>query len=313
MQQDMKYIYTVYKKGSFSKAAEELYLTQPALSISVQKVEQEIGMPLFNRDKKPLELTEAGILYIRKIQQIQHLEEELTEQLHDLTNLKTGHLKIGGTHYFNSYILPPILAEFKHRFPGIILELAEAGSWELLNMLKENIIDLTFNCTPTPSDNLRRIPVLQDTILLAVPKLFPVNQTLKHFSLSSQDVLTRRFSEPDCPCVTLKAFADTPFILLTPGNNLYSRSLKFFKEASVTPHITMEVTQLVTSFHLSRAGIGATFISDRMLSGIHPEICFYKIDSTAAIRTFDIVTSGRNYLSKAQQAFIQLFREYYSN
>lgn len=54
MQQEMKYIYTVYQKGSFSKAAESLYMTQPALSISIQKVETEIGMPLFNRDKKGL-------------------------------------------------------------------------------------------------------------------------------------------------------------------------------------------------------------------------------------------------------------------
>ena len=62
MQPEMKYIYTVYQCGSFSKAAEKLFLTQPALSISVQKAEHEVGMPLFNRDKKPLELTEAGMI-----------------------------------------------------------------------------------------------------------------------------------------------------------------------------------------------------------------------------------------------------------
>ena len=92
MQPEMKYIYTVYQCGSFSKAAEKLFLTQPALSISVQKVEHEVGMPLFNRDKKPLELTEAGMIYIQKIEQIQHLEQELAMQLNDLTDLKTGHL-----------------------------------------------------------------------------------------------------------------------------------------------------------------------------------------------------------------------------
>ena len=84
MQPEMKYIYTVYQCGSFSKAAEKLFLTQPALSISVQKAEHEVGMPLFNRDKKPLELTEAGMIYIQKIEQIQHLEQELAMQLNDL-------------------------------------------------------------------------------------------------------------------------------------------------------------------------------------------------------------------------------------
>ena len=168
MQQEMKYIYTVYQKGSFSKAAEALFMTQPALSISVQKVENEIGMPLFNRDKKPLELTEAGKLYVEKIQQIQHLENELSQQLNDLTSLQTGNLRVGGSHYFNSYILPPVIADFKKKWPGINLLLTEAGSYELLDMLKEDLIDLTFNCTPDSHDKLRRMPGFQDTILLAV-------------------------------------------------------------------------------------------------------------------------------------------------
>ena len=178
MQQEMKYIYTVYQKGSFSKAAEALFMTQPALSISIQKVENEIGMPLFNRDKKPLELTEAGQLYIEKIRQIMHLENELSQQLNDLTDLKTGQLRIGGSHYFNSYILPPVIADFKKKWPGIDLELTEAGSYELLTMLKDDLIDLTFNCTPDPHDKLRRIPGFQDTILLAVSTRFPANNCL---------------------------------------------------------------------------------------------------------------------------------------
>lgn len=313
MQQEMKYIYTVYRHGSFSKAAEELFLTQPALSISVQKVEHELGLSLFNRDKKPLELTEAGKIYIQKIEQIQHLEEELSAQLNDLTDLKTGSLKIGGTHYFNAYILPPVLSAYKRKFPGIDLQLVETGSWELINMIKENQIDLTFNCTPDPSDKLQRIPAFQDTILLSVPISFPVNRELAEFALTSEDILSHRFEEEDCPKVTLKPFVDTPFILLTPGNNLYRRSMTFFEGAQITPRITLQVSQLVTSFHLSCSGIGATFISDWLMTNVHPEMCYYKIDSPHAIRHFDIVTSSKNYISKPQQAFIELFCSYYSN
>lgn len=77
MEQELKYIYTVYEKGSFSKAARALYLTQPALSIAVQKAEEKIGMPLFDRSQKPLKLTPAGEVYIEKIRQIRQLEDEL--------------------------------------------------------------------------------------------------------------------------------------------------------------------------------------------------------------------------------------------
>lgn len=260
-----------------------------------------------------MEITEAGMIYIQKIEQIQHLEQELAMQLNDLTDLKTGHLRVGGTHYFNAYILPPVIAAYKKKFPGISLQLIEAGSWELIDMLKNDKIDLTFNCTPDPSDKLRRSPSFQDTILLAVPSHFSVNRFFTKTALSSQDVLARKFEDPDCPSITLQAFTDTPFILLTPGNNLRKRSMTFFKEAGITPNITMEVSQLVTSYHLARSGIGAAFISDWMLTNAHPEMSYYKINSPASARLFDIVTSGKNYLSKAQKAFIDLFQAYYKN
>lgn len=312
MQQEMKYIYMVYKNGSFSKAAQELYMTQPALSISVQKVENEIGMPLFNRDRQPLELTEAGKLYIQKIEQIQHLENELAQQLGDLSNLQTGSLRIGGSHYFNSYILPPVLSGFRKKWPGIELNLVEAGSYELLNMLKDNQVDLTFNCTPSPKDNFRRTPGFQDTILLAVPISFPVNDVLKQSALTAGDILARRYEDADCPAITLERFGQTPFILLTPGNNLFSRCSTWFDEAGIIPLISMQVSQLVTAYHLARSGIGAAFVSSWMITGNHPEMVYYKIDSPLSLRIFDIVTSGKNYLSNAQKAFIGLFKAYYA-
>ena len=116
----MQYIYQVYQSGSFSKAAQALYLTQPALSIAIQKVEAEIGMPPFIRDKKPLELTDAGKVYIEKVKQIMHLESELSKELSDLSSLNIGSLVLGGTHYLNSYILPPVLTTFQNNIRASI-------------------------------------------------------------------------------------------------------------------------------------------------------------------------------------------------
>ena len=73
MQQDMKYIYQVYEEGSFSRAAQRLYMTQPALSIAVQKVEESIGMPLFDRSRRPLKLTAAGQIYIDAVKKMNEI------------------------------------------------------------------------------------------------------------------------------------------------------------------------------------------------------------------------------------------------
>ena len=105
MQQEFEYIYEIYKSGSFSKAAENLYITQPALSMAVKKIEEAIGMSLFDRSTRPLTLTEAGKIYIASIDKFIAMEEDLNNQIHDIHELRSGSLTIGGSHYINAYIL----------------------------------------------------------------------------------------------------------------------------------------------------------------------------------------------------------------
>ena len=166
----MKYVDAVYRCGSFSRAAQELFLTQPALSIAVAKTEARLGMPLFDRTAKPLRLTAAGELYLTKYREIRNLERELEQQLNDLSSLRTGRLRIGGSHYFNSYVLPPVLARFTEKYPGVRLELTETGADRLLSLLYDQEIDLTFNCTEKPKDSFLRTPCFTDTLLLSVPR-----------------------------------------------------------------------------------------------------------------------------------------------
>ena len=110
MRQELEYVYEVYKSGSLSKAAEKLYITQPALSMAIKKIESSIGMTLFDRKVRPFQLTEAGWLYINAITRIKKIEAELTQRIGDINDLHTGHVRVGGSHYINGYILPPVLA-----------------------------------------------------------------------------------------------------------------------------------------------------------------------------------------------------------
>lgn len=311
MQQEMKYIYMVYQKGSFSKAAQALYMTQPALSIAVQRVENEIGMPIFRRDHQPLELTEAGRVYIAKIQEIQFLEYQLEQQLGDLSRLKTGRLRLGGSHYLNSYVLPPVLAAYREKWPGIRLELKEASSAELLPMLKDNLIDLTFTVSSSAKDPFHRISAFEDRVLLAVPASLPVNGRLAAHAMTASDVLKGVHLTEAVPAADIACFSDTPFLLLTPGNNLYSRAVSIFQDRGVTPPVVMEVSQLVTAFHLCGAGLGATFISDRLVTVPDDRVLYYRLDSPLTSRHFDIVIPGKTYVSVAQKAFVELFTGYY--
>lgn len=309
MEAEMKYIYTVYQKGSFAKAAESLYLTQPALSISVQKAEARIGMPIFDRNQKPLRLTAAGEIYIEKIEEILQIEKELQTRIQDLSDLTTGNIRIGATSYFFSYILPPVLLEYQKRYPGVQLDVVEYGAYELKKMLLKKEIDLTFVSRPTKEPNFKNKFIFQDELVLAVPASFPVNQSLTSYAMTSKEFLHP--SHLFYPAVDMRAFADTPFVLLKSSYDLRHRADLFFKAAGISPDIRMEASQMATLYALSEAGIGATFISNRIINKPSPQVLFYRIDHPEAIRQMNIVTNRHCYISHTVEKFIKLFIEYY--
>ena len=110
MFQSKDYIYEIYRCGSFSAAARNLYITQPAISIAVKKEEQELGQPIFERSSSRLLLTDAGRAYIDAVEKLHRIEEDLKVYCNDLSNLKTGALRIGASSFFLSSIVLPVVA-----------------------------------------------------------------------------------------------------------------------------------------------------------------------------------------------------------
>ena len=310
MRQDMYYIQKIWEHRSFTKAAQSLHVTQPALSTAVQKAENRIGMPIFNRTKRNIELTAAGAIYLAKADKITQLESELARELADLSEMHSGTLTVGGTNYLNAFVLPEVITQFHRRFPGITLKLVEASAEDLTAMLRNCEIDVTFNCEATeqktPDKSLHRTPVFVDHILLATPKNLPVATKTKKAALTAQDVVNGRHLDPACPAVPIKDFSTLPCVLLTEGNNLRQRILAMFEKAKATPVIAFEAEQLVTAMHLAQAGLGAAFVSDRLISGHETSLDYYKINEANALRRFDAVSLARRYVTKAQEAFVKL-------
>lgn len=303
MEQDMRYIYQVYQEGSFSKAAEKLYLTQPALSIAIKRVEDSIGAALFDRNRHPLELTEAGHAYIRTIEQMRDLEDDLEREINDLRDLKTGKLFVGGTHYLNCYILASLLSTFSRKYPGVQIGLTEKGSAELIADLEERKLDMTFSCDPELIERFEHQPAFQDMILLAVPISFLAGTALEENALTAAQVMEGKHLLPDCPKVPLNRFQDMEFILLGAGNHLHSRNLQMFAQAGFSPKIKMTLAQLVTAYRLADNEMGVTFIADRMVRSPVSNLMFFKIDSDLAIRHFHILLPKRNYTAHAVRVF----------
>lgn len=311
MQQEYKYIYQVYQSGSFSQAAKALFMTQPALSIAVQKIEVNLGQQLFDRSCHPLALTDAGKIYIEAIRKAQELEQELGEQLADLQNMQLGSLKIGGSHFLNAYILPRALAKFSACYPKIKLDLCEASSAQTLESLAQHELDLAFSCDGEVVQSFPHEPAFVDTILLAVNEKCIVDASLAKASLSANDIQKGRHLSDTCPSVTLDYFKNVEFILLTPENNLYERSMEMFVSSGVQPCVKLQVAQLATAYHLVENFAAAAFISSRLVTHNATKLRFFKLAYPQAVRNFYLLLPKRNYISLAVRTFIKMFQQLY--
>ena len=308
MQTDMTYIYEIYRTGSFSQAARNLSLTQPALSIAVKKAEAAIGMPLFDRSRQPLVLTEAGEVYIRRVLEIKQIKDNLAKELADLQEQDTGELHIGGTQYFNSYVLPGIIQAYGEKYPHVRLTLSEDNSGKIDTWLAEGETDMNFHSAPWNPHLFQGKKVFTDELLLAVPRSL-VPSTAKCAGLTCRQVAEGRYRQADCPVQELAAFRETPFLILTENNQLRERALAICKEKGFDPIVHFCCEQLETSWHFARHGLGAVFVTNLVITeSMEDRLLYYKLTSSHAIRHFHAITRKHAFISRAMRNFVDLVK-----
>ena len=127
---------------------------------------------------------------------------------------------IGGTQYFNSYILPLALQKFNLLYPGITIELKEDNSAKISDLLLESSIDLMFSCNEINDNEFTIKKVFRDELILGVPYSFSINKHLSEFALSKEMIVNDFYLSDNCPCVPIEKFKDIAFLLLTQENNL---------------------------------------------------------------------------------------------
>ncbi len=308
------YIYTVYKERSFSNAAKILYVSQPALSASIKKVEERLGFSIFDRSTSPITVTQEGQIYIESIEKIKRINEETLTKLSDIGKLKYGHITVCGENFVSSFIMPKIILEFSKKYPGIDIELVESNSPDLrLQILNESadlLIAHDFN-----GNLFDYQPLFSETLLLAVPTKFKINDELKEYQLTSQDVIEGKHLNENCPTVKLARFKNEPFILLKKGNDTYRRAKYLFEENNFNPKkIVIQLDQLITSYNMACAGLGVIFVSDIVVKSSKEQgVIFYKLCGHSINRTMQVGYKKNRYVSRAMSEFIKIANEVYKH
>ena len=304
---NMEWVYAVYRYGSFSRAAEELYISQSSLSMAIQSIEAELGAPLFDRRQHPVRLTAAGEEFLRYYRAAKPLETDLRARVQDIAELRGGSLALGGTHYLLSYILPETIVRFARQYPGVDLRILETQSEQFRDLLFSCDIDLCLLCD-VDDGRLHTIGhAFFDRLYLAVPKDQAAALGLGNNMLTGAQVAAGK--EPDFNhCFRVSDLEKLPFLQLAPGNNLCSRSEKIFAALGVTPQKIIRFDQFVTAYNLAGSGLGCTLASSRLIARIdHPNLVYYSLPSPLMTRDFHFVTRKDAYLSRSIRAFCELF------
>lgn len=300
-------IYTIYQEKSFSKAAQKLFIAQPSLSVIVKKIEDDIGIPLFDRTCKPIRMTEAGMEYIRATEAIRHIENAFTNYVDAVNELQTGTLTIGSNQLISSLVLPKYISKFIAKYPHIHLDFVDDNSIMLKNLISSGQMDLIIDNQKLDPEVFEQQVFRTEYLLLAVPAFFECNQGLEAFQLRYTDILQDRHIADDVQSVDLRAFAEIPFVFMTHDNDTRERTDHIFKD--YTPHMLFEIDRLVTLYNFIELGTAASVVSDTLVKNTQhhsDNVVFYKLDTQLARRDIYVSYKKSKYYSKAMRSFIEL-------
>jgi len=296
----LRILRAISTEGSFKKAAEKLYISQPAVSLQIQNLERQLNKPLFYRDKRRARLTETGQLLIKYCDRILGLCEETCLALDDLQTLKSGVLIIGASQTTGTYLMPRLIGLFRHKYPQIEVELQVHSTRKISWGVGNGNIDLAVVGGEIPKElknNLKIISYAEDELAL----ILPLNHPFAAYDyIQKEDLYQLRFIALN-PQSTIRNMIE---------NTLTQNGIdtSYFK-------IEMELNSIEAIKNAVHSGLGAAFVS---VSAITKELeldMFHwaKIEGVQIKRTLYMLLNSKRYQSNATKNFKEEILEMFSN
>nr|QUE28754.1 rbcR [Porphyropsis coccinea] len=288
----LRILKAIVSEGSFKRAADTLYISQPAVSLQIQNLERQLNVPLFNRGGKKAKLTESGQLLIRYGSRILALCEETCRALEDLQSLQGGTLIVGASQTTGTYLMPRLIGLFRQRYPQVAVQLQVHSTRRISWSVANGQVDLAVIGGEIPSELQEVLQVTsyaEDELALILPKSHPFSNLE---DIKKEDLYRLRFIALDTHS-TIRKVIDK--ILNQNGID----SSRFM--------IEMELNSIEAIKNAVQSGLGAAFVS---VSAIAKELelgilHWSKIEHVTIKRMLSIIINPNRYRSKAAETFTQ--------
>ncbi len=239
----LQVFHTVARLLSFTKAADELHMTQPAVTFQVRQLEEQFNTRLFDRTHNRISLTEAGHRVFESAGKIFQLYAEMDNSVRELTGDISGILILGASTTIAEYMLPVLLGDFKEKFPDVVIRLKVANTDGIVSQVENNMIDLGVVEAPVSNKNLVVEQCREDELVLIVP---PAHE------LASRDV------------ISLIEITKYPFICREEGSGTREVMIESMNAAGISNadlSVSMELGSLEAIKGAVEAGMGVSVLS----------------------------------------------------
>lgn len=308
----MDYAYAVYKERSFTKAAEKLYISQPALSLTIKKLENELGYPVFERCGKEIGLTPVGEKYIRAIEAIMDIQQGLQKGIEDLVELRSGHVSLACATVISSYVLPNLIKEFRQHYPNVDFEVTVCEAADQERRVENGTVDIAIDGAVGRLAGMEYVPYFDEQLVLAVPADREVNRRLRDRQIPLETILDRTCDYDSLPRVDLSEFRDEFFITMREFNPLSQYIGGMFRRRDILPKVSMQFDHIITSLNYAECGFGCCFTTDISLRYKERarDLVLYLPDDPHSARPVYMIYKKNKYLSSAAQEFIEFAKKH---
>lgn len=287
----IEYFSEVAKHLSFTKAASTLHVSQPSISKAIQNLEAELGVPLFYRSSKQLELTDAGRAVLINAQHVLEAFKNLRSELTDLMDLKKGQIRIGIPPIVGSEFFSKLVSQYKEQYPYIELILTEVGSKKIRVGVEAGELDIGLICNlSVANENLEAIGILKDPLMLIVHRDHPLAVR---------------------PSVQLSELEKESFIIYRNDFTLYDRIIDECAKSGFFPTIACETSQKDLIIEMVAAKLGIALLPKRICEKIpYDTIVAVPFNEETIYLELGMTWKKNKYLSFAVREFINLAHDF---